>query len=339
MQLQTTETQFDYWTHQVQAAIATGLPYYLREMASAGPVGVAGISDTFGAALWTLNFFCYAASLGIASVQMHMTDNSYASPWQPIPLDSQAPYVRPSYYGFAAMAQIVGSGNGTTQIAALPLSGISSSYAPYVRAYSVYTNGALSGVVVINGMTSNSSESNKESLTVSVSFPNSQGKTLYLSSLTAAGADALDGATWNGISYSDSDGTPSTSGSVQTVQIGDDGSATFSVRDSEAIVANVDYVLGSHPVVLPSSPGARTTRKSAAVTATGGATTAVITGGITSAISLATSVGSAKATSAASPGLHAGVMGPRGSSRLGSSLMLGVMMFTALVLGVFGLWN
>ena len=51
LQLQTTETQFDYWTSQVRQAIATGVPYYLREMASAGPIGIAGISDTFGAAL------------------------------------------------------------------------------------------------------------------------------------------------------------------------------------------------------------------------------------------------------------------------------------------------
>jgi hypothetical protein len=315
-------------------------------MGSAGPAGIAGISDTFSAALWTLNFFCYAASLGIASVQMHMTDDSYASPWQPIPFDGQDAHVRPSYYGFAAMAQIVGSGNGTTQIAALSLSGIASSYAPYVRAYSVYTKGALSALVVINGMPSNSSESDKQSLTLSVSFPSSQGKSLYLSFLTAAGADALNGTTWNGISYSDSDGTPSASTSAQSIQINDDGGATFSVRNSEAVVANVGYALGSHAVILhkpsppaPAPPSARPTQKSAAVGAGGGATKAVIAGGITSGIAFATSVGSARASSAASPGLRVGVMGPRARSKVGARAMFGVMMFTALMLGALGLWT
>ena len=31
------------------------------------PIGYAGITDTFAASLWTLNFFLYAATLGISS--------------------------------------------------------------------------------------------------------------------------------------------------------------------------------------------------------------------------------------------------------------------------------
>ena len=72
MLLDNTNEQFAYWEKQVKAGLATGMPYVLREMSSVGPIGMHGVSDTFGAALWTLNFFLYTASLNISSVQMHM---------------------------------------------------------------------------------------------------------------------------------------------------------------------------------------------------------------------------------------------------------------------------
>lgn len=51
MGLNNTEWQFGHWADQVGVARATGLTYHLREMGSVGPVGQAGVSDTFGAAL------------------------------------------------------------------------------------------------------------------------------------------------------------------------------------------------------------------------------------------------------------------------------------------------
>lgn len=51
MGLNNTEWQFGHWADQVGVARATGLTYNLREMGSVGPVGSAGVSDTFGAAL------------------------------------------------------------------------------------------------------------------------------------------------------------------------------------------------------------------------------------------------------------------------------------------------
>jgi len=48
MDLSQTPTQFAAWADNVRQADATGKPYYLREMASVGPVGLTGISDVFG---------------------------------------------------------------------------------------------------------------------------------------------------------------------------------------------------------------------------------------------------------------------------------------------------
>ena len=55
----------------------------------------------------------YAACLNISSVQMHMTDNSNASAWQPIDMYCDGPFVRSTYYAHAAVTQLIGNGNGT----------------------------------------------------------------------------------------------------------------------------------------------------------------------------------------------------------------------------------
>ncbi|KAE9963437.1 hypothetical protein BLS_009303 [Venturia inaequalis] len=330
-QLKNTEDQFSYWAQQVQAAIKTGLPYYLREMASAGPTGVKGISDTFGAALWTLNFFCYAASVGVGSVQMHMTDNSYAAAWQPGQFDEQGPHVRPSYYAFAAMAQLLGAGNGTTQIAAVTPTNIPSNYANYVRTYAAYTNSELSAVVLINSMTSNAAVTSKGSVTFSLSFPNAKGGTLYISTLTADGGDSTTGTTWNGISFGSSDGTATTANSaVQTVPIGDDGSASVTVRDSQAVIANVGFLLGSRAVKSGTASGSGSSKKSgSSSTVSSSATSAAITSVLTTAVAVATSTAPVASTTSRS---DAG-MGRRRPKRW--SVLLIVAMFT--IFAVFAL--
>lgn len=252
MKLDNTEAQFTYWASQVARTFPIGLPYNLREMASVGPIGFAGVSDTFGASLWTLNFFLFAATLNIQSVQMHMTDNSFASPWQPIDRDGTAKYVRPNYYAFAAMAQLIGAGDGTTQVARLPNDNVPDAYKSNVRMYAGYGKGALTTITIINAMQANASQADKGSLDVSLSLQDFKGQTLYLSYLTADGADSTTGTVWNGMQYSNNDGTPSgTGGPVQTVNVGDDGMAVVSVRDSQAVIAHIGSILGESQPAPP----------------------------------------------------------------------------------------
>lgn len=251
MDLDKTETQFAYWAEQVGVALASGLPYHLREMASVGPVGSPGVSDTFGAALWTLNLFLYGAALNISSVQIHMTDNSFAAPWQPVDRDGVAKSVRPSYYAFAAMAQLIGSGNGTTQVAPLSNGYVPDEYRSNVRMYAGYGGGVLTSIIIINSKQSNESEVNKDSLSVSLSLADFKGQKLYLSYLAADGADSKTGTVWNGMQYSDDDGTLSVfDDSVQTVTVGADGTARVTVRDSQAVIAYIGSRLGLHQVNL-----------------------------------------------------------------------------------------
>ncbi|KAF2631155.1 glycoside hydrolase family 79 protein [Macroventuria anomochaeta] len=259
MQFDQTNTQFAYWEKQVKIGLKTGLPYVLREMSSIGPIGMPGVSDAFGASLWTLNFFLYAASLDISSVQMHMTDNSNASAWQPITLYGRDPFVRTLYYAHAAMAQIVGNGNGTTQIASMSTSNVGSSYDGRIRAYSMYAHDNLQAVIMLNGKQANESQSDKGSFTFNVNFGSSNAnKDVYLSYLTADGADSQTGATWNGMTYSDTTGESSVVDStVHTITLDGSGKAAIPVRDSQAVVANIGWQIGSTAVLKSDGSTAR----------------------------------------------------------------------------------
>jgi len=248
MTLSTTADQFEAWVTQVQQADATPYPYALREMCSVGPIGYEGITNTFGASLWTLNFFFYAATLNITSVEMHMTDNSNASAWQPIRMYDREPFVRPNYYAWAAFDQIIGP-TCQAQIASISNLDYPGDYGGRVEAYSVYQDGQLDTIVVINSNMANVSDTSKESLTVSLSLPSSlSGQVLYLAYLTNDGADATANTTWNGISFEQSgNGSPTTVDTSEdaTATIASDGSVSITVRDTQAVAARIGSKVGT----------------------------------------------------------------------------------------------
>lgn len=246
MDISQTSAQFAAWIAQITQAHNDGYQYALREMASVGPIGQPGISDTFGATLWTLNFFLYTASLNVTGVQMHMTDNSYAAPWQPIENYNRGPYVRSTYYAWVAMDQLIGRAC-STQVVNVPVYSPPQYYASRLTVYASYQQGALAAIVFMNTRLANATESNKPSIAFTISLPQYAGQTLYLATLTAAGADSTANTTFNGLSYEQSgDGTAtSVGGDTETVVIGSDGSAVINVRDSQAVIANIGARLGT----------------------------------------------------------------------------------------------
>lgn len=271
MDLDTTNTQFAYWEKQVKIALNTGLPYVLREMSSVGPIGMPGVSDTHGAALWTLNFFLYAASIGISSVQMHMTDNSNASAWQPIPMYGRdTTFVRPQYYAHAAVAQIIGNGNGTTQISTLRTSNVGAAYDGRIRAYTAFAYDKLQSITLINAKHVSSS-SDKGSFTFNLNLGSANAnKDVFLSYLTADGAESQSGIIWNGMSYDDVTGVATIVDNQQVIVKADSqGRIAVPVRDSQAVVANIGWQLGVNVVLKPDptqskkSSGASTSMPSA----------------------------------------------------------------------------
>ncbi|KAI1372255.1 hypothetical protein F4677DRAFT_463408 [Hypoxylon crocopeplum] len=149
MELQATEDQFAAWAEQVKQAQQTPYPYALREMGVVGPIGLEGVTDIFGASLWTLNFLLYTASLGVSSIGFHMTDNSNASAWQPTHMYGRQPHVRPMYYGIAAFDQVIGR-SCTAQVSQYQIPQYPPEYDGFIRAYSVYQQQQLASFVVVN---------------------------------------------------------------------------------------------------------------------------------------------------------------------------------------------
>ncbi|SNX88147.1 uncharacterized protein MEPE_06858 [Melanopsichium pennsylvanicum] len=238
LDLSQTVSQFHEWANQVDQAIVTGKSYYLREMGSVGPNGIQGISETFGNAIWTLNFFFYAASIKVDSVQMHMTQYSLAAPWQTNYFNGKGPHVRPTYYAWAAWAQIVGP-TCNSQVAPISLVNQPTNYNNRLGAYSVYRGSTLTSVVMINSQLyySGSTPSYQNFI---LSMPSLAGQTVYLSILYADGVESTSNIQWNGISYeSSSTGQPRTVNSTQwTMTVGADGSLNVPVRDSQVVVAS-----------------------------------------------------------------------------------------------------
>lgn len=292
MDLDATNTQFKYWAQQVGIGLKTGLPYVLREMSSVGPIGMHGVSDVHGSALWTLNFFLYAASLNISSVQMHMTDNSNASAWQPIPMWGSNLFVRPQYYAHAAMAQIIGNGNGTTQIGTLNTGSARGEYRGRIRAYAAYAQTNLQSVIMINSRQVNASQSNKESFTFNVNFGKAYAdRDVYLSYLTADGADSFFGTTWNGIQYQNETGKPKTvDRTIRMARTSSTGALSIPVRDSEAVVANIGWLLGTNEVITVnnSRPSTNNKKGAAGFSRIDGASAGLYTSAITTILVLIT---------------------------------------------------
>jgi hypothetical protein len=146
------------------------------------------------------------------------------------------------------MTQIIGKGCAT-QIAPLLVTGQPPAYNNRIVGYTAYHQGQLGAIILINTAIANVSETSKNSLTIDLSLPHFAGKTLYLSYLTAAGADAKHGTTWNGTSYEQSgDGTPTkVDNAVLTAVDTSNGAATLTLRDSQAVVANVGSYVGTNP--------------------------------------------------------------------------------------------
>ncbi|ORX96066.1 hypothetical protein BCR34DRAFT_497973 [Clohesyomyces aquaticus] len=184
--------------HKSAAAIsvANGMQYVLGETNSIACQGLANVSDVFGAALWSIDYALYAASVNVSGIYWHMGTGYRYAAWQAIRNGTTAPGPRPLYYGnlFTATAlggagkQVVSIVNTTT-----------------LAGYAVYrgTGGKveLESVVLVNMQIYNATAGERSS--VSFSLPPdivSKGShtTLTVRRLTAATTESKDGLSFAG---------------------------------------------------------------------------------------------------------------------------------------------
>lgn len=93
------------------ASREAGIPYRIVETNSFSGGGKRGVSNTFGSALWTLDYMLTLASHGTAGFNLEtgMNQLGFISPYSPIMDDQRGHYTAaPDYYGLLGFAQLTG---------------------------------------------------------------------------------------------------------------------------------------------------------------------------------------------------------------------------------------
>ncbi|MCJ1282078.1 hypothetical protein MMC26_001401 [Xylographa opegraphella] len=240
------------------AKAAPNIPLILGETNSLSGGGAPGASNSFGAALWVLDFGLYCASQNITRIHFHQSEGAAYSAWQAMPNKAGPPATLPPYYGKIALATFIGNEEGV-QIVHIPRESV------YEAAYAAYVHGQLTRIAVINLLEFNSTQgstavssaqtpqtspdyasmgSSRPSRTFVIHIPGIAGKAT-VQRLHAAGSDATTNITFNNTSYDydRNEGLPVQIGqseSLEALNSADDGSITIEVPDSEAAILSFD---------------------------------------------------------------------------------------------------
>lgn len=181
------------------------LPFILGETNSLYNQGRPGLSNTFGATLWGVDFNLWCAANNIQRVHMHQGTNYRYQSWQPIDTNITSKGTKAPYYGNIAVAAFLGdlsSAEKLPQIINLAL--------PSEReaAYASYVQGKLSKIIVINMDEYNATAGNefmndyeRPIKHYSFQLPHGVEGDFDVQRLTANGSDAITGVTFNGNSY------------------------------------------------------------------------------------------------------------------------------------------
>jgi len=195
-----------YLTHQAGQALvqpylnstayaqSVGKPFLMFETNTASCGGFPGISDSFGAALWALDYGLQMAYSNFSGAMLHVGgQNVYYNPFTPPPTNETAYHqwtIGAVYYAALAIAEVMGP-SGQTQIMDLAANGNN----PMTPGYSVYENGNLVKLALFNYMT-DPSGANTYTTTVQIdSGVPSQVKVKYLASSSVSNHDNI---TWAG---------------------------------------------------------------------------------------------------------------------------------------------
>lgn len=185
--------------------IKPGVPHIFGEANSLYNEGRPGLSNTFGAALWGVDFLLYCASVNIQRVHMHMGTNYRYQSWQPIDTNVTTKGTKAPYYGNIAVAAFLGN----LDIAPVQIAHLDTGGDEREVVYAAYVNNVLRRVLILNlneyNYTANGTGPglNPEARTVrTYSFGVGNATTsASVQRLYANGSDAITGITWDGWSY------------------------------------------------------------------------------------------------------------------------------------------
>ncbi|KAI1810279.1 glycoside hydrolase family 79 protein [Poronia punctata] len=241
-----------------------GLVQIMGETNSLYNQGKPGLSNSFGAALWGVDFNLYCASVGIGRVHMHMGTNYRYASWQPVTTDLAVVGTKAPYYGNVAVAAFLGNLNiQPVRVAHLDFTSSSADsngdedgdgdveemeIGVQESAYAAYVDDVLARIIVINmhaynytvdDTTINPEQRPVRNYTFGVGGF-ADGTEATVRRLSANGSDAVTGISWDGISYDyELDlGKPVRLCNVTTGEklLVKDGAVEVAVPDSQAVV-------------------------------------------------------------------------------------------------------
>ncbi|KAI0087558.1 hypothetical protein BDY19DRAFT_994874 [Irpex rosettiformis] len=233
-------------------ALQAGKPFIMFETNTASCGGFPGVSDSFGAALWGVDYGMVMAFNNFSQALVHVggVSDTY-NPFTPPPTNistSKQWTIGPIFYSTIVIAEALGP-TGTAQVFDLGANGNNI----YTPGYAIYENGNLARVLLVNFVT-DASGASTYTATLSFAGGNVPGS-VSVKYLLAPSVSEKDNITWAGQTFGskfESDGRLRGNETISTVQC-DQGAGTCAIQVPAPAVALVFLTSSALQDVSPSS--------------------------------------------------------------------------------------
>jgi len=232
---------------ELPKSLYPGLPFILGEMNSLYNEGAPGLSNSFGAALWGVDFNLLCAANNVRRTHMHQGTNYRYASWQPIETNDTAKGTKAPYYGNIAVAAFLGNLTDSASVPSIvniPLSN------EREAAYAAYVKDTLARIIVVNLQEHNATNNYTDdyprpNFKYEFQVPAGCRGKAGLQRLMASGSDALSGITFDGYSYNYEldNGTPVLLHNVtrgESVGVNAQGRFMVNVEASSAVIVNLE---------------------------------------------------------------------------------------------------
>ncbi|KAK7041787.1 hypothetical protein VNI00_009076 [Paramarasmius palmivorus] len=239
MDKETIKTNLTMFYEDIVETRRRGLRYVLGETNSYSCHGAPNVSNTAGAALWSLTYALAAASIGIDQVFFHHGIGYKYNFIQPVTLNRSIldasplpspipPHIQPGYYAAIIAGEVIGRSPETKKIVELQVE------EKHVAGFAVYESKRLRTAIFVNLKAYFRDQEPKRGkvkieLYADAGLRNGEIKRLHIGS-----ADDTSGLTWGGRTYETEDGLASGQEEVEIVDL-DDG---IDVWDTEVVVVS-----------------------------------------------------------------------------------------------------
>ncbi|KAF7538842.1 hypothetical protein G7054_g2573 [Neopestalotiopsis clavispora] len=162
------------------------IPYYIGETNSFSGHGLSGVSDRYGAALWSINYVLYSATSQINRLFFHQGTGWKYSAWNPVQINSIPAGVKGAYFSWLVTATALSGGGKQVELL---------HEEEFLVAYAIYADGDLESIIAINlaPFSSGDEERGEVAIKLPSGFEDAQ-----VTRLTAPFVDQNWGITWGG---------------------------------------------------------------------------------------------------------------------------------------------